>query len=267
MNSLLTVFKKQTLAAGLLALLAASAQAGSVGTTYPVTLGNSYIGAKETYGVTVQNGSTLASYSANATVQGTFLGTAGNVTSASITEKLSGTTPSLSATLTVGGFTVLSSTSSAASTSFKGSTSQSFVNGNTTVSISTGGVTYPVALKGTLSGTGSINVTATANTAAHSVAVSGSVGDTAAGAATASVSPSTGATASVTGNLNLGASTLNTNTTVSFTSYSGTTSLALDPLNLLLNVVLTSNKSNATLSTATLASFVAAARTFTLLSL
>lgn len=267
MNKFTTAIKTQILSASLLVLAAATAHAGSKSVTYPVTLGGTQIGAKATYGVTVQNGSTLASFAATASGTGSLLGTNSNLVSLSITDTYSSGKPSINATYTVGSYTVASTTSTS-SLNATTTVSQTFLSVNSTLPVTVGAVTYSVALKGTLAGSGAIAISAKADTTAKSVTVNGTVSDTVAGTVTASLPASTGATASSSSsNLNLGTSTLSTNSTVSTAAMSGSTNLSLNALNLSLKVLINSIRTGANIATVNLATYVATARTVLLLSL
>jgi len=272
MKTIPSLLKLQLLSASLLVLAAVPATAGSTGVTYPVSVGNNEIGSKATYGYTAQNSSTLASVSANATASGNIVGVTGNLVDFSTTSSLTSGKPAANLSFKVGNFTVFSQTVTT-NVQWNDSVSETFLTASSTLPVTVGGVTYPVSLKGTLAGSGSVSLSATFNTAAKSVTLSGDMSDTVNGSATASLPTSSGAAAAVssTSNLAIGTSTLTTNSTVSTTAMSGTTSLALGAYNLVFGIVITPLKPTTTASSAiigtNIASYLAAARTITLLKL
>ncbi|HVU39199.1 MAG TPA: hypothetical protein VHC95_12770 [Opitutales bacterium] len=270
MKTFPSFLKTQLLGASLLVLATVPAYAGSKGTTYPVSLGNTYIGGKDTFGVTAQSGATLASFALTGTGSGNLLGTTTPLVSLSVTDAISNGKPSVNCSFVVGTYTVYSKTVTG-SLILNGSVSQVFAKASSTLPVSVGGVNYPVSLGGTLSGSGAINVSAQANLTSNSVTVSGTVSDTVAGTVAATVPSSSKAKASVTSNLSLGTTKLTTNSTVATTAVavpmSGSTSVSFDALNLSLTITLTSTKTKATIATVNLANYVAAARSILLINL
>lgn len=266
MQTLPSFLKSQLLGASLLALTVATAHAGSKSVTYPVAVGNDQIGSKATYGVTAQNGTTLASFATTAASSGNLIGNSGTLVSLSVTDSYNNGVAAINSSFIVGNYTV-SSTTGAASIRTNATVSQTFFSATSTLPVTVGAVTYPVSLKGTLAGGATINLTASANTSAKSVTVSGTVSNNAAGTVTASLPASSGAAASVTSSLNFGNSTVSTNSTISTTAMSGSTNLAVDAQNLSLIVLINSIKTNASIAKVNLANFVVSARTVLLLGL
>lgn len=270
MKTLPSFLKTHLLGASLLVLAAAPAYAGSKGTNYAVSVGNTYIGGNSTYALTAQSGATLASFAMTGDGNGTLLGSSTPLVSLSVTDALTSGKPSVNCTFLVGKYTVYSKTV-AGSLILNSSVSQVFSSAATTVGISVGGVNYPVSLGGTLAGSGAINISAQANLTSSAVTVSGTVSDTVAGTVAATVPSSSKAKASVTSNLNLGTTKLTTNTTVATTAkpvpMSGTTSLSFDALSLSLGITLTSTKTKAIITTVSLANYISPAHTILLLSL
>jgi hypothetical protein len=272
MKSTLSSLKSQLLCAGLLlGAAASSAFAGSLGVTYPSTVGNSNIGSTSNYALTGANTATSASLTGVATSSVTLLGTSAPLETFAFTSKVTSGVPSNNASLVIGSYIVFSQTTTDTVTWNK-STTQTFVTSNTTVSVPTPSGAIPVTVTGTLSGSGEIDMTSTLTKSTDGVNLTGNVGTDVGGTASATVAAKYKDTATVSSDLTIGHATLNANTDSDTSkTMSGTFTLSLDAssLSLLveLHAITSTAASTAILGSTNLGSFVIPARVYTLLSL
>ena len=275
MKTSLSLFKSPILCIGLvLAAAASSAIAGSMSTSYPSNFGNTNLGYASTYTVGGSNASTGASLSIAGNSSATLLGTSKPLSAISISNKVAGGVPSASVSVVIGSYIVYSETDTA-TTTWNKTVSQTFVTANSTVNVPTGSVAVPVSVSATLAGSGGIAMTSSLSKT--SVGLSGNVGTTVNGTASATVASKYNASVALTANLNYGKALLNANSAMASastatTSLIGNYTLSLDAANLAfivqLNSIATSAAAKTTLlGSTTLGSFVLPARTFTLLSL
>jgi hypothetical protein len=268
MKSLRTSLQSQLLFAGLLfGAAASSALAGSLSSSYGTSVGNSNIGSTSNYSLAGANSATSSSLTGSATSSVTLLGASKPLETFSFTTKVTGGVASNNASLVVGTFIVFSQTSST-TTTWNKSTAQTFVTSNSTVNVPTAAGAVPVTVNGTLSGTGTINLTASVTPSANSVGLTGGVGTNVGGTATASVAAKYKETATVVSNLQMGNATLNASAISDTTkTMTGTFTLSLDAANLAFIVQLNALTSTALAGSTSLGSYVLPARVFTLLTL
>ncbi len=271
MKSKLSLFKSPLLCAGLvLAAAASSALAGgSMSTSYSSNFGNTNVGYASSYTIGGASSTTAASLTGTATSSATLLGTSKPLSTFAVSNKLAGGVPTANLSLVIGSYIVYSETNTA-STTWNKTVSQTFVSSNTTVNVPTGSLTVPVSVSGTLAGSGGIAMTA--NMSKTAVGLSGNVGTSVSGTATASVAAKYNDAVVLTANLNYGKALLNANAaTASTTALAGNFTLSLDAANLAfliqLDSIATTAAKTSLLGATTLGSFVLPARTFTLLNL
>jgi len=268
MKSLLSSLQSQLLCVGLLFGAAAStALAGSLSSSYGNSVGNSNIGTTSNYSLAGANTASSSSLTGTATSSVTLLGASKPLETFAFTTKSTSGVASNNVSLVVGTFIVFSQTN-AVTTTWNKSTAQTFVTSSSTVNVPTAAGAVPVTVNGTLSGTGSINLTATLTPSSNSVGLSGSVGTNVGGSATASVAAKYKDNATVVSNLQTGNSTLNASAVSDTTkTMSGTFTLSLDAANLSFMVNLSSLTSTVLAGSTNLGSYVLPARSFVLLTL
>lgn len=268
MKSSLLSLKSQLLAAGLLlGAAASSALAGSLGVTYGTSGGNSNLSSTSNYSLTATNSTTSASLTGTASSSVELLGVSKPLETFSFTSGLTKGVSSNNVSLVVGSYIVYSQTT-AGNVTWDKSTTQTFVTTSSTISVPTSAGAVPVAVTGTLSGSGAIVMTAAMTATNDNVALSGNVGTDVGGTASATVASKYNDKVTLTSDLTIGHATLTANAaTDSVKTMSGTFTLSLDSANLLLLVQLNAATSGALVGSDTLASFVLPARAYTLLSL
>jgi hypothetical protein len=268
MKSSLLSLKSQLLGAGLLlGAAASSALAGSLGVSYGTSAGNSNLSSTSNYSLTAANSTTSASLTGIASSSVELLGTSKPLETFSFTSGLTKGVSSNNVSLVIGSYIVYSQTT-AGNVTWDKSTTQTFVTTNSTVSVPSPTGAIPVAVTGTLSGSGAIVMTAAMTTTNDNVALSGNVGTDVGGTASATVASKYNDKVTLTSDLTIGQATLTANAaTDNVKTMSGTFTLSLDSANLLLLVQLNAATSGALVGSDTLASFVLPARAYALLSL
>ncbi len=229
MKSSLLSLKSQLLCAGLLlGAAASSALAGSLGVTYGTSEGNSNLSSTANYSLSATNSTTSASLTGTASSSVELLGVSKPLETFSFTSGLTKGVPSNNVSLVVGSYIVYSQTTAAAVTWDK-STTQTFVSTSSTISVPSSAGAIPVAVTGTLSGSGAIDMTAAMTATNDNVVLSGNVNSDVGGTASATVASKYGDKVTLTSNLAIGNATLAANAaTDNVKTMSGTFTLSLD---------------------------------------